>query len=136
MALAERALGRFAHRREGFGQKIVQGLAIAQPLLEGGRHGQQLGVGFLFEFGLERVDLGHGGQLGLDLAFVDRAEKARQHVQRTLDEIVETEHQFLMLPREERAETLEGAKPKGNSRAFWPFKAGGEIRTSPPCQFA
>ena len=32
--LAKRALGRLAHRRERFGQQIVEVLAIGQPLAE------------------------------------------------------------------------------------------------------
>ena len=34
MALAERADGRLAHRGEGFGQKIVELLAVGEPLAE------------------------------------------------------------------------------------------------------
>ena len=42
MALAERADGRFAHRREGFGQKIVELGAVAEALAEDFGLGAQL----------------------------------------------------------------------------------------------
>ena len=53
MALAERALGRLAHDREGFGQEVFERLALGQPLLEGRRHGLQLVVGLGLELRLQ-----------------------------------------------------------------------------------
>ena len=45
MALAERALGRLAHRGEGVGQEVVEGLALGQALAEPGGARAQLVVG-------------------------------------------------------------------------------------------
>ena len=42
MALAERALGRLAHRGEGLDQQVVEGLALGQALAELGGLGAQL----------------------------------------------------------------------------------------------
>ena len=60
MALAQGALGRLADHRKGFRQQVVQGLALCQPLPEGGRHGLQLVVRHGLEAGLQGIDLGHG----------------------------------------------------------------------------
>ncbi len=76
MPLAKRALGGLAHCRECLGQKILQGLAVAPPLLERGRHREKFIVRFCFELGFQRIDLRDKRLLGLDLAVVHRAEKA------------------------------------------------------------
>ena len=75
MPLAERALGRFAHHREGFRQEIFQRLARRQPFAEGGRHGPELVVAHRLEAGLQGVDFGHYRPIGPDLALVGGAEK-------------------------------------------------------------
>ena len=54
MALAQRALGGLAHGGEGFGQEVVEGLAVGQPFLErGGQGAQILVVRFLLELGFQ-----------------------------------------------------------------------------------
>ena len=58
MALAERALGRLAHRGEGLDQEVVERLAVGQPLAERAVRAAQLGVvEQLDDLRLERVDL-------------------------------------------------------------------------------
>ena len=57
MALAERALGRLAHRREGFRQKAVQLFAIGEPLSELSRLAAKFLVAEGFELRLQGVDL-------------------------------------------------------------------------------
>ena len=56
MALAERALCGFAYGREGFGQEVVEGLAVLEALAEDLGAGAELGIGECLELGLERVD--------------------------------------------------------------------------------
>ncbi len=48
--LAERPLGRLAHRGESLGQQIVEALAVGQPLAELIRLAAQLIVGKRLEF--------------------------------------------------------------------------------------
>ena len=54
--LAERALGCLPHSGEGFGQEIVDGLAIGEALAEFHRLGAQLLAGERLELGLKGVD--------------------------------------------------------------------------------
>ena len=74
MALAERALGRLAHGREGRDEDVVEGLAGGElgPELVGA--GAQLLVGERCDLGLERVDGGDPGTVGLEPPIVGRAE--------------------------------------------------------------
>ncbi len=74
MALAERALGGFAAGREGGHQDVVQRLAVGELLLEVLRAGPQGLVRQALKLLLQRVDLGHAWQIGLDAALVGRAE--------------------------------------------------------------
>ena len=76
VALAERALGRLAHRGEGLDQQVVQGLALGQALAEFGGLGAQLLVGELGELRLERVDLRHRLVEAFDDAIIGCAEQA------------------------------------------------------------
>ena len=64
MALAERALGRLAHRGEGRHQQIVELGAVSQLLAERFGAAPQLGVREALDLGLERID-------GLDLGPID-----------------------------------------------------------------
>ena len=57
VALAERALGRLAHRGEGLVEDVLEALAGRKAPLEHVRARAQLGVRELLELGLERVDL-------------------------------------------------------------------------------
>ena len=69
VALADRAPRGFAHGREGFGQQVVEGLAVAEPVAElGGLVAQRL-VGQRLVLGLEGVDLRDQGPQLLDFAF-------------------------------------------------------------------
>ena len=61
--------------REGGGQDIVQAFAICQPLLEGGGHGLQLGVGLLLHLAFQRQNLVGQGADALELFFRERAEQ-------------------------------------------------------------
>ena len=56
----ERALRRLAHAREGLGQKVVERLALLEPLAELGGLAAEVVVGQLGELVLERVDLADG----------------------------------------------------------------------------
>ncbi len=74
--LAERALGRLAHRGEGLDQEVVEGFALGETLAEFDGLGAQLLIGQLLEFRLERVDLGHRLVEAFDDPVVGRAEQA------------------------------------------------------------
>ena len=76
LALAERALGRLAHRGEGLDQEVVQGLALGQALAELDGLGAQLLVGELLELRFERVDLRHRLVEAFDDPVVGRPEQA------------------------------------------------------------
>ena len=58
MALAERALGGFAHRGEGGHQQVVQRLAFGELLAKFGGSGAQRIVGEGNHFRFERIDRG------------------------------------------------------------------------------
>jgi hypothetical protein len=68
------ALAAFAHDGEGFGQEIVQGLALGVALAEFGRLGLELGVAQCLEIRLECVDLLHDAPVLLQQAFVAATE--------------------------------------------------------------
>jgi hypothetical protein len=74
MPLAERALGRLAHRREGRDQDIVEGLAVGQLAFEivGARPQRLVGQGFQLLF--QRVDGVHARAIALDAPLVGGAE--------------------------------------------------------------
>ncbi len=74
VALLQRALGRFAHGREGGGVKVVERLARLElgPELVG--LGPQLLVGQGGEFRLERIDRGDLRPVSFDPAVIGRAE--------------------------------------------------------------
>ena len=74
--LAERPLGRLAHRGEGLDQQVVQRLAFGQPLAELGRLGAQRLVGELLELRLERIDLRHRLVEAFDDPVIGRPEQA------------------------------------------------------------
>ena len=74
VALAERALGRFAHRRERLGQQRIERLALFEALPELGRLGAELRVGELHPGGLERVHALHERNDPLEFAVVLGAE--------------------------------------------------------------
>ena len=75
MPLAERALGRLAHRGEGGNQNVVQRLAAGELGAEFGGAGFQRLVGEGGDFGLQRVDGIDAGLISLDPAIVAGAEK-------------------------------------------------------------
>ena len=74
MALAERALGRLAHGREGLDQDVVEALAGRELGPEALGPGAQLVVGKALHLGLDRVDGLDPGPIALDPAVVGRAE--------------------------------------------------------------
>ena len=74
MALAEGALRRLAHGREGLDQDIVELLAGRQLGPEALGPGAQLVVGKPLHLGLDRVDGLDAGSIALDPAVVGRAE--------------------------------------------------------------
>ena len=74
MALAERALRRLAHGREGLDQDIVELLAGSQLGPEALGAGAQLVVGKPLHLGLDRVDCLDAGSIALDPAVVGGAE--------------------------------------------------------------
>ena len=75
LTLAQHAFGGFAHDGEGFGQNLVQGFAVRQPIAEGVGHHPQFVVGQGGELGLQRIDALGVVLEGFDLAVVGRAEK-------------------------------------------------------------
>ena len=75
MPLAERALGRFAHRGEGLGQQIVELFARRETFTELGGLARQLLIGHGGDDGLEAVDLGDDDAERFDVAVVGRPEK-------------------------------------------------------------
>ena len=75
MALVQSALGRLAHRREGFDQKLVQRLAAGQPLLQPRRASPQLFVGERLDRRLERIDRLNVALEALQITLVGGAEK-------------------------------------------------------------
>ncbi len=95
MALAERALGRLAHDREGFGKKVLERLALGQAGLELGRHRLQFVVGLGLELRLERVDPGDARHHGPDLPLVGRTEES-------LCDGAETQHEISNLAKNGR----------------------------------
>ena len=75
MALAERALGGLAHRRERLDEQIVEFGAIGEPRLEFGRAGAQRLVRQLLKLGLQLVDLIDQRLEAFDVAVVGGAEQ-------------------------------------------------------------
>ncbi len=75
MALAERALSRLAHRREGIGQQIVELRPIRELLPELSGAFAQLVIRQRFELRLHLVDRGDDGPEALDVAIVGGAEQ-------------------------------------------------------------
>ena len=71
---AERAMRRLAAIGKGFGQEIIQALALFEPGLELFGFRLDLVIGELLEFGLKRIDLFHDRTHGFDLAIVRRSE--------------------------------------------------------------
>ena len=57
MALTQRTLGGLAHDGEGFGEEIVERLALGEARAERFGAGAQIRVGELLDLRLERVDL-------------------------------------------------------------------------------
>ena len=85
--LADDPLRGLAHRGEGLGHQVVEGLALLEPGLELGGHALQLGVAHLDEVVLDGVDrLGDRLQLTQDLAFADAEQSVenRRHVRALL----------------------------------------------------
>ena len=64
MALAQRALRRFAHGREGLDQEVVEFGAVGEPLLELAVRARSCLVRQRFELGLQLVDLLDDGNPG------------------------------------------------------------------------
>ena len=83
-ALGAAAARRFAHGGEGFGQQVVQRLAIAHALFEGGGEAGQLGVRARLHGLLQAVDAAHHSAHALELAHVagadDLADDAGNHL--------------------------------------------------------
>jgi hypothetical protein len=83
VALAERALGRLAHRGEGLGEQAVEILAIGQTRAEQGGLVGEIGVVHRRNNGLKAVDLADQTAERLDVTFVGRTEqglgKAAEH---------------------------------------------------------
>ena len=75
-ALAQRALGGFANRREGLDQQVVERLALGQAFAELGRLAAQRLVAQLGKLRLQRVDPGDRLVEAFDDAIVGRAEQA------------------------------------------------------------
>jgi hypothetical protein len=73
-AQAQRPPGRFAHSGEGFGQKLVDGLARRQPVAEFLGAGADLLIAQRLDFRLKRIDRFHGTLGCLDLAVIGCAE--------------------------------------------------------------
>jgi hypothetical protein len=76
MALAERALGRLAHRGEGLGEDVVEGLAIGQALLQRGRARPEVLIGQRNDARLSRIDLIDNGLDFPDIPIVRGAERS------------------------------------------------------------
>ena len=76
MALAERALGRLADRREGFGQQVVELCAVGEPAAEDVGLAAQLVVGQRRDGRLEAVDRVDIFAEATDIAVVGRSEDA------------------------------------------------------------
>jgi hypothetical protein len=74
MALAQRALGSLAHRREGLGEQVVEGLSLRHPLAKDRGLAAQIRVGERHELRLELVDALHEGRDPLDQPVVGAAE--------------------------------------------------------------
>ena len=79
MALAERPDGRLADRREGFGEEIVELVAIGEPLAEQLGLPAQLLVGQRMDVGLEPIDGIDILAEAPDIAVVGRSEDAFCH---------------------------------------------------------
>ena len=84
MPHAERAFRCFTHRGEGFGQNIVQRLALGQLAAELVGLPRKLGIGQRFHLGFESVYLVDGGAVAFEYAVVLRAEnlagELREHL--------------------------------------------------------
>ena len=74
MALAERALGRLAHRREGRDEDVVEGLAVGELALKSSVRARSVRVRQGSHLRLERVDRRDPGPIGLDAPVVGGAE--------------------------------------------------------------
>jgi hypothetical protein len=107
MALLERALGRFAHHREGRGEEVVDGLAGGELGAERVGLGAQLLVGQRGDFGLERVDLGDLRPVALQPPVVGGAEHSFEN---------RVEHLRPFRARLRTAPSLAAASPRGAGR--------------------
>jgi len=76
MAHAEHAAAGFTADRERFGQHLVQGFTVSDALLELRGLGLELLVGELFDFRLQRIDLGDDAVELAQLSFITTAEDA------------------------------------------------------------
>ena len=79
MPLAERSNGRFADRREGFGEEVVELVAVGEALAEPLGLLAQLVVGQRMDVGLEAVDGLDILAEAADVAIVGRSEDAFCH---------------------------------------------------------
>ncbi|MNT47694.1 hypothetical protein D3C72_1844290 [compost metagenome] len=80
MAHLHDALAGLAHGGEGFGQQVVERLALGDAVLEFLRLGAQRVVAELFEFGFERIDARHRLAILLEEPVVATAEDLGQEV--------------------------------------------------------
>mgnify|MGYP006200420111 CR=1 FL=1 len=76
MAHAEHAAAGFTADRERFGKHLVQGLTVSDALLELRGLGLELLVGELFDFRLQRIDLGDDAVELAQLSFITTAKNA------------------------------------------------------------
>ena len=83
MPLPEGALGRLAHRREGFDEEIVEITAVGELLAELGGAGAQRLVAELRHLRLDCVDGRHFGRIGTEPPVVYRAERFSSPENRT-----------------------------------------------------
>ncbi len=72
--LAERAFRALAHRREGFGQKILEALAVLKPLAELHGLAAQFLIGESRELRLKRVDWRYLSIVTPQASFIGTAE--------------------------------------------------------------
>ena len=98
VAHLQRALASLAHRGEGFGQKLIERVALGQPSAQLIGLAAQLQVVQLFERRLQCVDLLHRPPVGLQQAVVSTAEQLGQELGQHAAELTEKKLVTLPLP--------------------------------------